>query len=60
MLTYSAVGMSTNIATGIAGMTAVATLFSILAVLYLINDINNFYYDAIEELSDFRVRTTLL
>ncbi|EYC16440.1 hypothetical protein Y032_0033g2663 [Ancylostoma ceylanicum] len=50
-----AVGMSTtNIATGIAGMTAVGTLFSILAVLYLFNDINNFYYDAIEELSDFR------
>ncbi|RCN24661.1 nematode cuticle collagen domain protein, partial [Ancylostoma caninum] len=45
---------TTAIVTGVAGITAVATVFSIITVLYLVNDINSFYEDAIEELLDFK------
>ncbi|VDK63169.1 unnamed protein product, partial [Cylicostephanus goldi] len=43
-----------TIVTGVAGLMATATAFSILIVLYLVNDINSFYDEAVEELSDFK------
>ncbi|VDK53092.1 unnamed protein product, partial [Cylicostephanus goldi] len=42
------------IATGIVGFTSITTILSVILIGYLIVDINNFYDDAIEELSDFR------
>ncbi|KIH45930.1 nematode cuticle collagen domain protein, partial [Ancylostoma duodenale] len=45
--------MSTTFVAGIAGITTVITVFSIGMVLYLVNDINNFYDEALAELSSF-------
>ncbi|VDM63540.1 unnamed protein product [Angiostrongylus costaricensis] len=45
---------ATSVAAGIAGFTAVVTTFSIIIVVYLVNDINTFYDDAIENLVNFK------
>lgn len=39
----------------VAGVTAVATTLSVVTVVFLVNDINNFYDDAIGELEEFKV-----
>lgn len=49
--------MSTTFVAGVAGITTVITVFSIATVLYLVNDINNFYDEALAELSSFNVST---
>lgn len=46
---------ATKIVGAVAGITAVITACSLIVVLYLVNDINNFYDDAIEELTEFKV-----
>lgn len=38
-------------------MTAVTTVLSILTVAYLINDINTFYEEALEQIAEFKVRS---
>lgn len=49
----------TTVVSGVAGLAALATALSIVTVVYLVNDINNFYDDAIGELSDFKVEMPL-
>uniref|UniRef100_W6NG19 Nematode cuticle collagen and Collagen triple helix repeat domain containing protein n=2 Tax=Haemonchus contortus TaxID=6289 RepID=W6NG19_HAECO len=44
----------TTVVTVVAGVAAITTAFSIILVGYLINDINSFYDDAIEQLTDFK------
>lgn len=53
---YSQAMTLTTIVSGIAGLTAVATGLCLLSVAYLLNDINNFYDDALGELASFKVK----
>ncbi|WKX88539.1 hypothetical protein Q1695_008294 [Nippostrongylus brasiliensis] len=48
-----------TVASGVAAVAAIATTVSVITVVYLVNDINNFYDEAIEELTQFKASEKL-
>lgn len=47
---------TTSVVYGVAAVTAIVTVVCVATVGYLVNDINQFYDDAIEEIADFKVK----
>lgn len=46
---------TTTLVSGVAAVTGVTVAVSLIFVAYIVNDINTFYDDALQELNEFKV-----